>query len=133
MVGFWGKDYFRDSQTKSLPTGSLYFYRSRVRSVFVGDWCHCLSFDPAHWGATDDLPSWFLELCGALSGSQAKGARSLAILTIWTLWGERNRRIFYGHLKPASKLFDDVKEAAMMWMSAGAKHLAALVDQRFSE
>ena len=25
MVGFWGKDYFRDSQTRSLPIGSLYF------------------------------------------------------------------------------------------------------------
>ena len=25
MMGFWGKDYFRDSQTRSLPTGSLYF------------------------------------------------------------------------------------------------------------
>ena len=25
MVGFWGKDYFRDSQTRSLPMGSLYF------------------------------------------------------------------------------------------------------------
>ena len=25
MVGFWGKDCFRDSQTRSLPTGSLYF------------------------------------------------------------------------------------------------------------
>ena len=25
MVGFWGKDYFRDSQIKSLPMGSLYF------------------------------------------------------------------------------------------------------------
>ena len=25
MVGFWCKDYFRDSQTRSLPMGSLYF------------------------------------------------------------------------------------------------------------
>ena len=25
MVGFWGKDYFRNSQTRSLPMGSLYF------------------------------------------------------------------------------------------------------------
>jgi hypothetical protein len=25
MVGFWGKNYFRDSQTRSLPMGSLYF------------------------------------------------------------------------------------------------------------
>ena len=26
MVGFWGKDYFRDSQIRSLPMGSLYFF-----------------------------------------------------------------------------------------------------------
>src|SRR6185437_11754502 len=25
MVGFWGKDYFRDYQIRSLPMGSLYF------------------------------------------------------------------------------------------------------------
>ena len=25
MVGFWGKDYFRDTQTRRLPMGSLYF------------------------------------------------------------------------------------------------------------
>ena len=26
MVGFWGKDYFRDSQIRNLPMGSQYFY-----------------------------------------------------------------------------------------------------------
>ena len=26
MMGFWGKDCFRDSQTRSLPMGSLYFF-----------------------------------------------------------------------------------------------------------
>ena len=25
MMGLWGKDCFRDSQTRSLPMGSLYF------------------------------------------------------------------------------------------------------------
>ena len=99
----------------------------------MGDWCHCHSFDPVNWTTVEDLSSWFHNLIGALSGAHAKGARSMAILTIWTLWGERNRRIFDDQLKPTSRVLDEIKEAARMWNSAGSKHLAALVDLPISE
>ena len=94
----------------------------------MGDWFHCQSFDPSSWLPTDDLPSWFQNLTGDLLGAHVKGARSLAILVIWTLWGERNRRIFDDQVKSASGIVEEIKEAAKLWMSAGAKHLAALVD-----
>ena len=37
----------------------------------VDDWCHCHSFDPVNWTTVEDLPSWFHNLIGALSGAQA--------------------------------------------------------------
>jgi hypothetical protein len=80
-----------------------------------------------------DLPSWFQNLTGSLTGTQAKGALSLAILIIWTVSRERNRRIFEDQVKPVSRLVDDIKEAAKLWVSARAKHLAVLVDRPFSE
>jgi hypothetical protein len=50
-----------------------------------------------------------------------------------TIWAERNARIFDGKEKPVSRLVAEIKEAAMLWSKAGAKHLAKLVRLPYRE
>ncbi|KAF8699001.1 hypothetical protein HU200_034833 [Digitaria exilis] len=79
------------------------------------------------------LVDWFHELAGSAIDTAAKGTRSLAILIVWTVWCERNARIFNEQEKPIAKIIDDIKDTARLWGAAGAKHLAALVDRPISE
>lgn len=132
----WPNNYFYPLCVRNLETAQHLFSVCPITcSIWksVGDWSRCQHFDPANWPSTDDLPSWFQNITGSLTGTQAEGARSLAILIIWTVRGERNRCIFDDQVKPVSRIIDEIKEAAKLWVSAGAKHLAALVDQPFSE
>ncbi|KAF8655453.1 hypothetical protein HU200_061201 [Digitaria exilis] len=79
------------------------------------------------------LVDWFDELAGSATNTAAKGTRSLAILVVWTVWCERNAKIFNELEKPIAKIIDDIKDTARLWGAVVAKHLAALVDRRISE
>ena len=89
--------------------------------------------NPANRETASDLTTWFFNLVGNSTSTEAKGARSLTILVAWSIWCERNSRIFYDAVKTPSRIVEEIKETARLWVSAGAKHLATLVDRPSSE
>ena len=71
---------------------------------------------------------WFHGLVGDSSSTTAAGLRSLAILvTCWSIWKERNARVFNNTEKTVDRLVEEIKDEVRLWCQAGAKHLAALV------
>ncbi|RLM66427.1 putative retrotransposon protein [Panicum miliaceum] len=66
--------------------------------------------NPANWKPPRDLTSWFFDLAGNSTSPEAKGARSLAILVTWSLWCERNRRIFNDEVKTPSRIIEEIKD-----------------------
>jgi hypothetical protein len=70
---------------------------------------------------------WFIDLTGTSSSVRARGAHSLAILVCWSIWPQRNARVFDGQGKIMSCLVSEIKDAARLWVLVGAKHLSSLV------
>ena len=62
-----------------------------------------------------------------------RGMRSLAIVVVWTIWKERNARIFEQKETAMMQLIAKAKEEASMWATAGAKHLTAVIVTNISE
>ncbi|RLN35549.1 hypothetical protein C2845_PM03G04770 [Panicum miliaceum] len=65
---------------------------------------------PTNWKLTADLKSWFFDLAGNSTSPEAKGACSLAFLVAWSIWCERNRRIFNDEVKTPSRIVEEIKE-----------------------
>lgn len=62
----------------------------------VSDWIHMPQLKPASWTQITSLTGWIeqiMETNGAPRG-QAKGRRSIILLTLWIIWTERNNRVF---------------------------------------
>jgi hypothetical protein len=55
------------------------------------------------------------------------GIQSLAILVVWTIWRERNVRIFEKVEKQPCPLVGEIKDTAKLWVLAGARKLSTLV------
>jgi hypothetical protein len=76
---------------------------------------------------------WFSRLTGSSGSAKAKGRRSLVILVCWAIWRERNSRIFEAQEKSLPQLLAAIRDEAMLWVQAGAKHLSLLVGFQRSE
>jgi hypothetical protein len=81
------------------------------------------------------MEDWFWELFAQsnLSAIQKRGVRSLTILVCWTIWKERNTRIFYGKERLTSCLVREIKSEANLWCQAGNKTLARVIGVLDSE
>jgi hypothetical protein len=55
-----------------------------------------------------------------------KASRSLALLINWEIWKERNCRVFNRTETHVHSLVCKIKEEFSLWLSTGAKCLAAL-------
>jgi hypothetical protein len=51
---------------------------------------------------------WFTEVVGRPRAAQAKGNHSQLILVCWSLWRERNARVFYNREKHTSALISEI-------------------------
>lgn len=58
---------------------------------------------------------------------------SIAILVVWTIWCERNARIFNEEEKTVHRLVQEIKDTVRLWCTAGAKQMAVLVATQLSE
>jgi hypothetical protein len=75
------------------------------------------------------MVDWFGNISGApgLTAAVTKGARSLSILVSWTVWKERNARIFQGAENAPALMVETIKSEARLWTKAGNKNLARIV------
>jgi hypothetical protein len=79
------------------------------------------------------VEDWFYRLAGGVPSVKARASKSLLILVCWTIWCERNARIFNGKEKGIPRLITEIKNEALFWFSAGAKSLGCIVAQHRSE
>jgi hypothetical protein len=50
-----------------------------------------------------------------------KRAHTLAILTLWCIWKQRNAVVFREQRRPAQTLFAEIKDTCTLWLLAGGK------------
>ena len=130
VVTLWGSE---NGSCNLLAVLSFMCPTTRAIWSNISSWCSWPAMNPTCWRTTDDLEVCFFELVGTSNNPAAKGARSLAISVTWTIWCDRNRRVFNEEAKSAARIIDEIKEASRWWISAGAKHLFFLVDRHISE
>ncbi|KAJ1259049.1 hypothetical protein BS78_10G123500, partial [Paspalum vaginatum] len=92
----------------------------------VACWVALDGLQPSNWGQHDSVHHWWATIAKT-PGCNSKGLRSLLILIIWTIWRERNARIFDHKQYSDLQIFNLIKFEANSWVCAGAKHLAVLV------
>lgn len=81
---------------------------------------------PNNWTLTEDFGQWFISLADSDQGSRKKGVRSVAILTIWGIWKERNSRVFNRTSRSVEQVLNAIKEEARLWIRAGNEVLEEL-------
>lgn len=85
----WPNNYFCALCVRNLGTALHLFVEcpfSMVVWTTVANWSSYTNLKPTAWNSSLDLEDWFSQL---ISGG-GKLTHSLAILTIWTLWKQRN-------------------------------------------
>jgi hypothetical protein len=95
----------------------------------ISDWASLPRLHPRSWKTDITISVWFSELSSALPQAKCKGARSLVILTCWTVWCELNTRIFDRVEKDWVRLVSEIQSEARQWIKAGTGNLANIVGQ----
>jgi hypothetical protein len=78
---------------------------------------------------TNQLQGWLLDTSNTFPTAARKSWVSLVHLTWWTLWKERNARIFQNSAAPLSRIFACIVEEASTWRSAGRTRAADLLQR----
>jgi hypothetical protein len=86
-----------------------------------------------NWAREVGVEEWFEKMTGAATSVKLKGMRSLIILICWSIWWERNTRIFDVKEKETDRIVSEIRDEAKLWIRAGAKDLALLVRPFTSE
>jgi hypothetical protein len=73
-----------------------------------------------------DIQHWWSSLAEGPSPHR-KGLTSLALLTVWEIWQERNARIFGRKLSKTFIILDKIKCEARLWVLADARRLGDLM------
>ena len=62
----------------------------------------------------------------AITNDGTKAAHSLAILTTWHIWKERNARVFNGNRSAEHAVFTRIRDECADWVSAWGRVLSYL-------
>nr|TKV94142.1 hypothetical protein SEVIR_9G273600v2 [Setaria viridis] len=103
-----------------------YRYSRRIWSM-VASLISYNQVNPNQWAHTSTVKEWSTHM-GAMPGVPRKGLRSLLLLVCWQLWLERNARTFQRTERHAHALLSQIRDEVCTWESAGAKHMAALLE-----
>lgn len=125
QVRGWDNNYFCGLCIRNLETSMHLFVECPIaRDIWgrVAIWSASANLNPSNWSATEDIESWFHSMITA----GEKKAHILAVLTLWSIWRQRNRAIFDQSPCSASQTLTQIKEEASMWANAGAKALLPL-------
>ena len=84
--------------------------------------------DPSDWHLEDSLLSWWDKRTNS-SISDRRAMASLTMLVSWTIWNERNARVFRHKGPPPPILLKFIIDEANLWVTAGAKQLGKIVSR----
>ena len=105
------------------------FYKCRFSICLWGlvkDWLQLVSIDTSSWHLLDNIEEWWVGLSDT-STPNRKAMASLTMLVAWTIWNERNARVFRHKSAPPTVLLANIKKEAMLWVTAGARKLGYLM------
>ena len=85
----------------------------------IKSWLGASCIREEEWTADITIEEWW-----TLMACKAKAMASVTMLVSWTIWKERNARVFNNKSAPPTILFDIIKSEASTWVAAGAKHLS---------
>jgi hypothetical protein len=132
----WPKQYFCPLCNRNLETTDHLLIEcpwSRRIWMDISRWTSSSCLQPHCWRASWGVMEWFSRLTVSSGSAKAKGRRSLVILVCWAIWRERNSRIFEAEEKSLPRLLAAIRDEAMLWVQARAKHLSLLVGSQCSE
>ena len=85
-----------------------------------------IPLDISEWAAHNSINSWWANM-SSNGVPNRKAMASLTMLTSWTIWNERNARVFRQKSAPTTVVLNIIKTEARLWVSAGAKHLSHVI------
>lgn len=102
-----------------------YRYTRRLWSLII-DKYHILGLHTNGWPLFDSFEAWWASTCdNTTPNRQAKA--SLTMLVLWTVWNERNARVFKHKNAPPTILLASIETEANLWVIAGAKKLGSII------
>ncbi|KQJ97344.1 hypothetical protein BRADI_3g30183v3 [Brachypodium distachyon] len=85
----------------------------------ISIWSGISIFDPFSWSTADSIESWWTDRIVAanqtLSKFVSRGANSFFLLSLWSIWKERNNRIFKAKSSPAAGVVMVIRSEAALW------------------
>ena len=126
----WPNEYFCQLCHRNLETvDHLFIECPFVRQVWenIATRTRENRLQPTSWASSCDILQWFDNILPASSTPRARGNKSLIILIIWSLWNERNSRVFQRGCKTIQQVSAEILDTTKLWITAGSKHLALLV------
>ncbi|TVU33383.1 hypothetical protein EJB05_25197, partial [Eragrostis curvula] len=85
-------------------------------------WAKC----SCQFGNASTLQDWWEQSEGHQPETRRKGFNTLFMLTAWSIWKERNARVFEGKISTSSQVVQRIKGDAELWAQGGAKKLGCL-------
>ena len=82
--------------------------------------------DTSTWHLEDSVQKWWSDRIGA-GVPNRKAMASLTMLVSWTVWNERNARVFRQKSAPPPILLNTIVGEANLWVTAGARKLGSFI------
>ena len=124
----WANEYFCPLCVRNLETATHLFFEChfacRIWSL-LSAWPRCLSMSHAA-GAASSSEAWD-QVMAHSTGDVRRGISSLFALTCWSIWRERNERIFRHKRATPQIIASWIEDEAQGWAFAGAKALRKLM------
>ena len=114
---------------REQETGAHLFFKCRFTNRLwrlVIDKLSLDHMDPSSWHLEASVKEWWANMTG-LGIPNRKAMASLTMLVSWTVWNERNARIFRHKNAPPPILVNNILTDARLWVTAGAKKLGDIL------
>lgn len=124
----WTNGYFCQLCIKNLETSlHLFWHCDAAKRIWntVAQWCGCESFAEDVWRSSSSHSEIVTCIISKARAPLRKAVQSLAMITLWRIWRERNECVFRNKVASVPDIIDTVQRDLQLWRQAGAK---ALVD-----
>jgi hypothetical protein len=118
QVRGWENNYFCGLCIRNLETAVHLFIECPIaRKVWdlVATWSNSINLKSSLWSEQGEVEDWFLSM---VQGGN-KMAHTLAILTTWCIWKQRNAAVFRNSICSEMQIFSTIKDECSLWANAG--------------